>query len=443
VANWSKIKAAHREVIHLLLELYGNSPNDLEGAMEKWEALDKQHSWGIKAERNCLQLYNPQKGKGHNRVKTEFKNEKGMDGFWLEELLKVIGFFEVGFTRLIGDPKSRNKDRKTMVINPRSITFLENTQIMSNFADKVYGVSTSTKLDIIVVLRYTTTLLDYFADKEEYQLGRIKHTQVAGFQTAFYKNLGSAIATMNIAFIALPGWIDVNSNLDMTTYQAMLSELDKLTRQFDESHSDAFRLLQFLRDFVSGDDLDAFFRFTNAFPAYYMGMQQKGKKPYNLSVRFVERLMMSTTPDYTEIVQNPGFREIAYAIRQSTIIAQRRTQDAKQRGGKYPYEIRYGLVHALRRRARDASGFIADLSEFLQNYSAETAQVEESMKKQQVKFPFRYQRRNIKVSDIEEIVYLISKFQSAETIANLLIAYGYANDSDREDQTNAQEEASS
>jgi hypothetical protein len=312
------------------------------------------------------------------------------------------------------------------------LSFDDSRAVMSAFVDTMTSES-STRFDILAAIRYTRALLEHFTSDESrlaklLSLKHIKKKVVAGFHTAFYKDLGNAVATMNIAFIALPGWVEVQSREDVALYtdpnHGLLTELEKLTRQFDESHSDAFTLLQHLRDFVSGDDLNAFFRFTNAFPAYYMGMRERGKYAYALSTTFIERLIMSTDKKLSSILASAGFQSIAYAIRQSTVTAQYRKGQ-----GDRKYDVRYGLGQELARKARYPQEFIAQLSDFLHKYNAENSQVMETRNG-----PYR---RSIQTSDIDDIVRLIDEFGS-ETVANLLIAYGYAR-LPRENETDKQE----
>lgn len=135
--------------------------------------------------------------------------------------------------------------------------------------------------------------------------------------------------------------------------------------------------------------------------------------------------MSQNDPVLSNIIASPGFRDVAYAIRISTVIAQWNTEDAKKKGKRYPYEIRYGLHQTLLRRATRKQEFIADLSAFLIQYQAETVQLEETMSKRNIPFPFEYQRRSIRTTALEEIVALIDEYGS-EPLASLLIAYGYA-----------------
>lgn len=433
--DWWRLGQHQPDALLLLFDLYAAIPNDYAGAIEAWKQLDKEHGWGIKPEATRLQIYNPDQGKGQNKTKADGLSVGNLSGFWLAEWLKALGFYQVGITRLVRGAK----DRKTFVVSPRELAQYDSQAVMSRFLSTVSS-ETSIKFDILAAVRYTRALLDHFSSEEtliQRLLGRqnVQKRLVAGFDTAFYKDLGNAVATMNVSFIRLPGWIIVDSRDDIALYndpdRGLLVQLERLVRQFDESHSDAFTLLHHLRDFVSGDDLAAFFRFTNAFPTYYMGRQEQGQYAYPLSTLFVERLVMSTEKRLTPILESEGFQNIAYAIRQSTVTAQYRKRQGDRR-----YDVRYGLGQELARKALYPDAFIAALSDFLHKYNAENAQVMETRSG-----PYR---RSVKTSDIDEIVRLIDDYGS-ETVANLLVAYGYARvpreeGEDTPDQTQLEEE---
>lgn len=424
--NFWQAQIEQAAVMNILLDLFSHTPNDVEYAATQWQQLDKAYQWGIKPLATGQQLYNPDQGKGQNKPKSDGMSIGNQKLFWLIEWLKAVGFYEVALTRLV----SGAKDRKTFVIAPRELSFEDSRRVMGNFIGTMGRAETSTRFDILAAIRYTTALLGYFTSDDSLfsQLihKNIQKKVVAGFYTTFYKDLGNAVATMNIAFIALPGWVEVHSRSEAQVFMGLLEELEKVTRQFDESHSDAFTLLQYLRDFVSGDDLKAFFRFTNAFPAYYMGMKERGKFALQFSTAFIERLVMSTEKRLAAILESEGFRNIAYAIRQSTVTAQYRKSQ-----GDRKYDIRYGLGQALSRKARYPQQFITELGDFLHKYNAENARVMETRGG-----PYR---RSIQTADIEEIIHLIDEFGS-ETVANLLIAYGYARVSREDDDLQTEQE---
>jgi len=426
LSDWWTVRDAQPEIFTLLFQLFSDSPNDIAAAVTTWKALDKAAQWGIDALSTGQQLYNPDQGKGQNKTKANGISIGNLDNFWLLELLKIIGFYEAGQTRLIQGAK----DRKSYVIVPRELTYNEHRDIFNTFSESMKVSTTSIKGDAMAALRYTEALLTYFAEPTRQitlgKRGNLKKRLVAGLYAAFYKDLGNAVATMNLAFIGLPGWIEVRSPDDIPVYQTMVSELVKLVQQFDESHSDSVDLLQALRDFISGDSLDALFRFTRAFPSYYIGQRERSKYVYALNEDTLERMITMIEPRFADILKDEGFKNIAYAIRRSTVSAQYQKMQ-----GNRKYDVRYGLGQELARKSRYKADFIAALSDFLFKFNAENAQVMETSKGERPPY-----RRSVQTGDIDSIVALIDTF-GAETIANLLIAYGYARETREADSDNA------
>ena len=416
ILNWHIVRSDPRSLF-LLFNLYATSPNDYGTAAENWKSLDKAAGWNLPAEATGQQLYNPAQGKGQNKPKADGLSIGNLKGFWLAEWLKVIGFYEAALTRLVRG----SKDRKSFVVAPSAITYSQNRAIMDRFHGAMLSAETPIRFDILAAVRYVRVLIEHFFENGDdpfaafMQVWQPQQT-VTGFFTAYYKDLGNAIATMNLSFIALPGWVSVHNADDAAIYtdakRGLLAELERLVQQFDETHSDTVLLLQHLRDFVSGDDLAAFFRFTNAFPAYLMSRMERGQYAYPLTTRFIERLIMSTNPSLSHILQDEGFRAIAYAIRQST-----RTAQIRRKSGDRKYEARYGLGQELARKSRYPADFITGLADFLHKYNAENVRVMETR-------PGPY-RKSVSTEDIQRIVALIDGF-GAPVVANLLIAYGYA-----------------
>lgn len=427
ILNWYTVRNDARALL-MLLNLYSTAPNDYEGVSAAWKKLDKEYGWGISSEVTGQQLYNPAQGKGQNKPKADGLSIGNLKGFWMVEWLKAVGFYEAAFTRLVRG----SKDRKSFVVAPQTITFVQNSAIMERFHNAMLYAETPARFDILAAVRYLRVMMEYFFPAEDddnifadfLDVWQPQQT-VAGFYTAYYKDLGNAVATMNLSFIALPGWVNVRSADDVLLYiedkVGLLSELERLTQQFEESHSDAVTLLQHLRDFVSGDDLSAFFRFTNAFPAYMTGRIERNQYVYPLTTRFIERLMMSTDRKLGDILQDEGFQAVAYAIRQST-----RTAQIRRKNGDRKYEARYGLGQELARKSRYRAEFVTALADFLHKYNAESVRVMETR-------PGPY-RKSVSTDHIERVVALIDEY-GAPTVANLLIAYGYARvPRDEEDQ---------
>ncbi len=415
VRDW--YTARSYETLCLLLDLFSTTPNDIDGAMTTWKALDKAKGWRIQADATALQLFNPDSGKGHNKVKGDGLSIGNLDSFWLLEYLKAAGFYAGAITRTLRE----SKDRKTLVITPRALTQSETLTVMGKFAESMQIPLYPTQFDILAVIRYTQSLIEHaIAPRGKYVRNHasIKQRLAAGFQSAFYKDMGNSAATMNISFLGLPGWVAVESQAHVDLFihpeTGLLVEFDKFVRQFSEKESDVPELLRPLRDFVSGDDLQAFFEFTNGFPEYAIGRKERGKYVLLLTTHFIERIIMSQSDQkYQRILDTPGFQNIATAIRQSTVTAQYR----RKKQGDRKYDVRYGLGQELARKSRYPGEFIVALTDFLHKYNAENAQVMETRPK-----PYR---RSILTTDIDDIIQLIDLYGS-EVVANLLIAYGYA-----------------
>lgn len=122
---------------------------------------------------------------------------------------------------------------------------------------------------------------------------------------------------------------------------------------------------------------------------------------------------MTNRKDLSPIVENPGFQNIAYAIRHATIIPQTRKANKQDN----LYEVRYGLGAELKRKGTVRNEFIAALTDFVHSYNQENVQKLESKGHQL--------RKDVRTADIAEVVRLVDEYGS-EVIANLLIAYGYA-----------------
>ena len=115
------------------------------------------------------------------------------------------------------------------------------------------------------------------------------------------------------------------------------------------------------------------------------------------------------------IFENEGFKNIAKAIRNSTIILQYRPKNQRL------YEVKYGMAQDLKRKSLYKQDLVEYLSEFIAFYNAENARIKE--RKGENFIP----RAAVKQQDIEELAKLIDDYGS-NIIGRLLAAYGYALD---------------
>ncbi len=424
MTQWWEIQESLPEVLTLLFSVFTARPNDIAVAIKVWRKLKKERDWKVSAKTSALQIYNPAQGKGQNRTKAD-KLSMGNIGnaFWLVEWLKAVGFYHAALTKQLRG----SKDRKTYVLMPAEITLSESDNVMHAFKQSMARTETAIKSDVLVALRYTQALLRHSQAESAQDFASLLYEKaqpsrvVTGFYNAFYKNLGNSAATMNLAFIGLPRWIHVRNAQGVKDALAVLREHEQVVRQFDESHSDDVNLLLDYRDFISGNDLRPFFEFTTAYSGYIISQRERsGGRARQFTTDNLRRLIVNTEPKLQRILETPGFQNIAYAIRQSTVLAQHWKQQGDRR-----YDVRYGLNQALGRKANYPEDFIAALSEFLHKYNAENAQVMENRQG-----PYR---RSIQTSDIDDIVALVDEYGS-QLICQLLIAYGYARTPRKDDE---------
>ncbi len=413
VAQWWSAQDALEDVLLLLLDLFGATPNDVDGARDRWKAICKQRGWDLKDQVNALQLFNPGQGKGQNSAKANSLSMGNVRSFWLLEYLKAVGFYEAALTKQLRG----TRDRKTWVLCPVDLDVAAHERVFHRFRRTMNVATGAVSTDIMASLRYTGTLIRHAVEQGGGLLSSLSRKTgprqvVSGFQSAFYKSLGNSTATMNLPFIGLPGWLTMEDQDDAAQVLEFLDEHEAVVRQLDETHGDEFDMLATYRDWLSANDLDGFFRFAVAFSGYIMSMRERGRPVYQFGQDNIRRLIMGSDPKLQPILDDPGFQRIAYAIRQATIVAQFRKQQGDRR-----YDVRYGLGQQLARKAHSATEFISELGDFLHKYNAENAQVMETR-------PGPY-RSSIRTDDIDRLVRLVDAY-GARTVCNLLVAYGYA-----------------
>ncbi|MCP4417779.1 MAG: hypothetical protein GY805_14235, partial [Chloroflexi bacterium] len=257
---------------------------------------------------------------------------------------------------------------------------------------------------------------------------------VAAIETIYYKHLGSAHATLNLSSLSLPEWLGkgITTTEGAQAYLELLNEHNFVIYRLDEKKGNEYNLLRHYRHFLSGRDLQMFYQFTGGYSAHLMSEIAKGNNPPQFSTTHLEVLIMAHDEEkqLATIIENKGFRNIAEAIRRSTVIP----QGQKARGRNSLYEIRYGLGSKLLRHAQYNETFIQELSQFMHDYNRENARKLETRKQQF--------RSNITMDDIEAIVMLIDKYK-APTVANLLVAFGYARDPNLGQKAKAEDTAES
>ncbi len=419
VGQWAKSRHLTVEHIRAILRGFATPEGD-EDALRAWRKAAK----GMRVQETASQLLNPHQGKGLNEPKANaLRMDNIKDRPWLEEFLKAVGLWACMIPRRVVD----TGDWKAYVLAPLRMDWRVHREVIGRFRRYLWNErrsdETSLKSDITSLLLFTRAWLDYVeaaaqdnVDFDADPAFAAPEKVVAGFHVAQFKLLSRNAYTMvNLSFLNLPRWTGTPSSLaEVLTLKEVIDEHLAVIREIDEARSDGYNLLRLYRDFVAGNNWNAFFEFAAGYSHEIIRRYNAGERWVpTFSPRRLRRLMMATNKPLQPIVENEGFQNVAYAIRYSTVVPQSR----KARGLDSLYEVRYGLGAELKRKATVRDEFIVALSEFMQSYNQENAQKLENTGQQM--------RRNLRTTDIEEIVRLVDEYGS-EVVAHLLIAYGYA-----------------
>lgn len=367
----------------------------------------------------AVQVFTPAVGKGLNAAKTTLTAASSLpNNFvdWFDEYLKYLGLDTVANARAVGD------DIKLFVISPGSL----HAGALGRLSDEFFKLRlpwSSTQIDIQGALGLAKVLVEQLTPDEldEYEEATPRNF-VSGLQTAYFKSLGSARALANVGFIGLPGWFPVTSE-NVEDWLEILEEHMAVLRILNEERSEEAELLFLYRDFLSADkgqalNTQALFEFLSSYAPFLVRARERKRYVRQFTTDNLRRLLMSLNRKFEEIVEDPGFRAVAAAIRRATV-----TEQYHKSKGNQVFEIEYGLFQDLKRKARFPDQFIGALSEFINSYNAQNARREEQLRGRGGR-----RRPRLTVSELDSVVKLIDEHGS-EPVAMLLIAYGSARDS--------------
>lgn len=427
VERWAACQSVYPELVAIIWTLFSGRVGAIEQAQDAWEKLAEKHNLEKKPLLPATQTVNPEQGKGANRAKADALTIGGRESFWLLEYFKFAGLYQAALPRII----QGKKDRKTYVIIPSSegIELLWYSTTFRQFQQEFWS-SSAVKMDIQASLRYTSIMLaGWEGAKRSSGRQRKPSDFIEGFAVISYKDLRSAFAVMNVATIGLPDWISkLETPAEAQQWQKEVEHHQKLIGALEERYSEEEQLLRAYRDFLSSRDpaLRAFFDFTTGYARHTMSKMSKRQSVRRFTTNNLEVIIMANDerrkaakmPELSPILKTPGFQNIATAIRQSTVTQ----QYFKVKHNDNTYDVRYGLADELRRKSRDNAEFMRALGGFMQQYSQENARVMERYKGRDYR-----KRISISTQDITQVTALVDEYDAA-TVANLLIAFGYARD---------------
>jgi len=350
---------------------------------------------------NALQDINPDKGKGVNQGKASGIRPEGVSDFWLRQLIRFSGAWSSFISRYF------DKDYKTYSIVPHSISNEYIRSVYRGIKPYIRGKE-SIKIDILMIHLITIELIKRHHDYERYEDFFSPADKISGFQMAYYQNLGQRPAVTNIGFLGLPDFIRVESIESGNVWIGLFNEHQKIISGIDENNSSNIRMLQAYRQFLSASDFMAFFDFCFDYADFLIRSIDAKKYFINpLTITNME-VLMCTKSNFSAILSNPGFRAVAEAIRNSTIVPI--IHDNKK-------DIVFGLSNRLKIASRNPESLMEEISLFAQHYN------EEIMLKD---YHQQLHKSYLKTEDLESFCALLDEGHSSKLIAGMLIAYGYA-----------------
>ncbi len=409
-------KEAFGYLLKTLLDCFASPMNDLETLQSDWQALAREYQLESGATETAPQIINPGMGKGSSYSKATRVSEGNLENFWLLEYLRYAGLYTAGIALSV----QGGSDRKNYIPVPYNTKWETFKNVFQEYR-QIMLASTAVKLDILAVLRYVTAHLDWWKRAQARGFKRASanpHNHIRAISAVSLKDMGSSHAVMRMNEINVPRWVqNVETSEDADHYLEIITEHRRIVEGLDEAHSDEYALLRAYRHYLTSDDLAAFLEFTRGYAHVILSRMNERKPVTQFSVHYLEEVLMTQYgKKLTPILENPGFRAIAEAIRRSTVIPQYQ----KSQGRESIYDIRYGLGDNLVRVAPEKQRFVTELTNFMHLYNRETARLAETRRMQF--------RKAITVEDIEMLIELIDEYQDTELIAGMLVAYGYARD---------------
>ncbi|MCW2279023.1 hypothetical protein [Heliophilum fasciatum] len=369
---------------------------------------------------SAVQVFNPIVGKGVNRTKPTGTGLAGLPSTyvdWFSEYMRYIAIHKVANAYSVGD------DIKFVVLLPADMPFYKLHQLGTDLVNIRIFKRTSCQIDIQASLGLAKRLLEHSRQKQEeveedLWLNTTPKEILDGLAVGYFKSLGTGKALTNIATIGLPGWFPIQTLEDVNDWLDILDEHQQITERLNEDHSEEADLLYRYRDFLSSGRLNDLLDFATGYGVFVFRQAARSDRLLRrLSENNLERLVTALNSRYSTIVHNEGFRAIADAIRRATVAEQYRRAKGQQ-----VYEVRYGLLADLKRKAKSKKEFILLLGDFISSYNYENARRAELKKDSNDDW---LRRPNIAESHIVDIIALIDEF-GVEAVAMLLAAFGAA-----------------
>ena len=360
-----------------------------------------------------LQLLNPSKGNGLNKPKASGLGSSNISTNWIGEILKISGALNSMLCQNVKVGSSY--DLKVFVPEFNNISQSSKSRIISKLKRETKSYS-PVKLDVINILKLLKTFIE---TNKEYKNGKLRDT-VRGLHSVYQKDLGNNKAVTNIAFINTPEFILVDSKNTGKKWLNLLSEHQKIIGGIEE-RGDAIQGLIAYRNFLSGSDINSFFKFIYWYGAHLiheLSLDHYNVTPFrvdslNMLFECLEQSIKSKHDNmkFQKIITDEGFQSVASAIRKSTISLMYTPKDQRK------YEVRYGFARRLQNKSKTNEELVTFISDFIASFNTERARKSETGKAYQ---------KPIREDVLIKFYQLIDEVNDSKMLGAMLAAYGFA-----------------
>lgn len=369
----------------------------------------------------ATQLYNPNQGQGLNKLKADGLNRKNFNSSWINESLKVSGALSDMICQLVKVGSSY--DLKVFVPEYKQVNYRYKESLMPKFKKHLKG-NTPIEIDILNILLLIQMVIEHSGF-----MGRRKKVKdiVAGLHSVYQKDLGQNKAVVNIGFIQVPNFIEIGTKEENQIWINILQEQRQIIGSIKEL-GDTTQGLLLYRNFISGSDINSFFKFSYWYAIYLSGQLSNKKYAQAFSIETLNQFykcMDTNELKLTEIISDAGFKAVANAIRESTIVLQTIASLKKQGKAKdyqleklSVYSIRYGIAQTLQSKSKSTKELAEFIGEFIALYNAETAGKSETKGKSF--------RANVREDELFAFYKLLEQSKSSKLVGALLASYGFA-----------------
>lgn len=383
---------------------------------------------------SAVKIFFPTSVQGVNRLKADTNKVDGggQKEEWVLLWLIAAGLFEFGLAERI-KVSDNTFDWRMVLLEPKEISLRDYRDVLdtvrkSNPPSGAHGVA---RFDAEMSIGLSKELLTHHprkdVEKPVKQRSRSPSIKemVSGFSGTHFGSKGQVYGVKEVFSLGLSNWIRPESSEDIKHYQALLDEHLAVVRSLSLDDGNG-ELLNAYRDFITGNELNQFFRFNISYADYVVRQLADLKYAPRFSQEGLDTMTRSFDKvdqkwSIKDITQNKGFLRIARAINSATVYAGK--IKTKEGAVELDWQRTYGLAQRLSNQLGSKQDFIAELSAFLTSYDNENVRISEQLLKENKTL----RRVWVTNEDLEQFLVLLDDQPFKwSLVANLLLAYGYA-----------------